>query len=115
MITSVMCQKEDRIQRQQFSSGKRSFGQGKGVERHRKGFSSLTMDSGDKSSIPDGLAACEGPFCSVRFEPSGMKIKPKRYCCGECKMDAWALRRSAKLLTNLSDAEALKILRRASK
>jgi len=27
------------------------------------------------------------PFCSVEFEPSGLEMEPKRYCCDGCKMD----------------------------
>ena len=59
------------------------------------------------------LEKCSSPVCSVEFEPSGLAMEPKRYCCDSCKMDVYALRRVAKLyrleieaaheaLTNLS-------------
>jgi hypothetical protein len=65
-----------------------------------------------RKGIPEGLASCQSPFCDVRFEQTGMKVKPRRYCCDECKLDVWAIRRTAKLLEGLSDEEALKIVRR---
>ena len=40
-----------------------------------------------------------------------MAISPKRFCCDECKMDAWIIKRAAKLLEGLTDERALKILR----
>ena len=60
----------------------------------------------------DSERVCESPFCSVRFEQSGMEISPKRFCSDACKMDAWALRRVRKLLEEVSDQTALEILRR---
>jgi len=59
----------------------------------------------------EGLANCQRPFCDVRFPQTGMKMKPRRYCCDECKVDAWAIRRVAKLLAKLSDDEAIQILK----
>src|SRR5262249_22056194 len=59
----------------------------------------------------DGLRRCESPLCSVEFEPSGLPVKPKRFCCDRCKQDASILRRAADLLKNLSDEKALAILR----
>jgi hypothetical protein len=53
---------------------------------------------------------CASPLCSVEFEPSGLKMKPKRFCCDQCKQEASILRRAAKLLEGLSDAEVLEIL-----
>ena len=64
-----------------------------------------------RNGTPEGLANCRSPFCDVRFEQTGMKIKPRRYCCDGCKLDLWAIRRVAKLIAELSDEQALKIMR----
>ena len=59
------------------------------------------------------LEKCSSPVCEVKFEPSGLAMEPRRYCCDGCKTDVYALRRVAKLyglevevmheaLTNLS-------------
>ena len=42
------------------------------------------------------LVKCSSPVCNVKFEPSGLDIKPKRFCCADCKMDVWAIRRVAR-------------------
>jgi len=47
--------------------------------------------------MSETLDKCASPVCSVEFEPSGLAIKPRRFCCDECKMDVYALRRVAKL------------------
>jgi hypothetical protein len=57
------------------------------------------------------MKRCESPICAVEFEQTGMAIAPRRFCCPECRMDAWTIKRVAELLKQLSDAEALKILR----
>jgi hypothetical protein len=54
---------------------------------------------------------CASPICSVRFEQTGLKIEPKRYCSDQCRQQASIIRRAAKLLEKVSDREALKILR----
>jgi hypothetical protein len=69
------------------------------------------MDDEAKNSIPEGLATCQSPFCDVRFEQTGMKVKPRRYCCDECKLDLWAIRRAAKLLDRLSDDAVIEVVR----
>jgi hypothetical protein len=38
--------------------------------------SSLTMESDATNGIPEGLAICQSPMCNVRFEQTGMKVKP---------------------------------------
>ena len=59
------------------------------------------------------LEKCASPLCSVEFEPSGLAIKPRRFCCDQCKQEASLIRRVAALyrlevelmheaLTNLS-------------
>ena len=47
-------------------------------------------------TMPD-LEKCSSPVCDVEFEPSGLDIKPKRYCCDGCKMNVYAIRRVAKV------------------
>ena len=47
--------------------------------------------------MSETLDKCASPVCSVEFEPSGLAIKPRRFCCDECKMDVYALRRVGKL------------------
>jgi hypothetical protein len=51
----------------------------------------------DENIGVSGQRKCLSPLCYVRFEPSGLEMKPGRYCCDECRMDAYALRRVAKL------------------
>ncbi len=51
------------------------------------------------------------PVCDVEFEPGGMAISPKAYCCEECRKDAWIIKRAAKLLKRYSDKQVLEILR----
>jgi hypothetical protein len=64
-----------------------------------------------RNGIPEGLASCLSPLCAVSFRQTGMKIKPRRYCCDACKLDVWAIRRAAKLLEGLSDDAAIEIMR----
>ena len=63
--------------------------------------------------MAEGLRHCESPLCSVEFEPSGLKMEPKRFCSDQCKQEASLIRRVAALyrlevevmheaLTNLS-------------
>ena len=63
--------------------------------------------------MAEGLRHCESPLCSVEFEPSGLKMEPKRFCSDRCKQEASLIRRVAALyrlevevmhevLTNLS-------------
>lgn len=51
----------------------------------------------ESRGISTGSVKCQFPTCEVRFEPSGLKIKPKLYCCEQCRMDHFALRRIAKV------------------
>ena len=59
----------------------------------------------------EAVTVCASPVCSVSFRQTGMKIKPRRYCSDECKLDAWAFKRVADLLKDLSDDEVLRIVR----
>jgi len=40
-----------------------------------------------------------------------MRLEPRKYCCDQCRQDAWVIKRAAKLLEGFTDAEAIKILR----
>jgi len=46
--------------------------------------------------MSETLEKCVSPVCYEKFEPSGLDIKPKRYCSDGCKLDVYALRRVAK-------------------
>ena len=61
--------------------------------------------------MSEALEKCASPTCEVKFEPSGLAMEPKRYCCDACKMDVYALRRVRKLLEGLSDQRVLEIVR----
>lgn len=61
--------------------------------------------------MPEGLRRCGSPLCSVQFEPSGLKMEPKRYCSDQCKQEASILRRAALLLEGVSDQRVLEIVR----
>ena len=77
----------------------------------------------DRSSILDSVHAvetvemtgsetvCESPVCDVRFPQTGLKMEPRRFCCGTCRQQASLIRRVAKLLEGLTDDEALRVLR----
>jgi hypothetical protein len=45
----------------------------------------------------DSETVCASPLCSMRFEPSGLAIKPRQYCCDRCKQEASLIRRVAEL------------------
>lgn len=56
---------------------------------------------------------CASPLCGTRFEQTGiMRMKPRRYCSAQCRQDTWVLKQAGKLLANLPDDAALKIIRR---
>jgi len=60
---------------------------------------------------------CANPLCDVRFEQTGLAMKPRRFCSDECKQQASIIRRAASLLANhpqayLAELDAY-VLRRA--
>ena len=60
---------------------------------HRSfGIKSLTTSSGQSGSR-------QNPFCKSDIEPlpDGWRRTERRFCSDGCKMDAWAIRRTAKL------------------
>jgi hypothetical protein len=69
------------------------------------------VDDVETASSHEAATVCASPVCSVSFEQTGMKIKPRRYCSDECKMDAWAFKRMARLLEGLADERVIQILR----
>jgi hypothetical protein len=54
---------------------------------------------------------CESPACSDEVKPVKHGGDPQKYCNEQCRLDAWAIRRAAKLLEGVSDERALEILR----
>src|SRR6516165_2900556 len=66
-----------------------------------------------RASLQDGGTACVGPFCTNRFEGSGPRVRPKRYCSKECRQQASVIRRAAVLLADLPPSVVLAILARA--
>lgn len=72
----------------------------------------LTVMQNEQASIPSGSAGvCEGPGCSNRFEPSGPKVRPRRFCSAECCQRASIIRRAAEILAGLSDEQVLRMIR----
>jgi hypothetical protein len=69
-----------------------------------------TVNAVESASLKDS-GTCESPVCSVRFDQTGMAINPRRFCCDQCKMDAWTIRRVAKLLENATDERLIEIMR----
>jgi hypothetical protein len=56
---------------------------------------------------------CKSPLCDVPFPQTGLKIEPRRFCCGECRQQASIIKRAAKLLKGLSDERVLEIIQGA--
>jgi hypothetical protein len=73
-----------------------------------------TLVKNDSERVPEGSLTCSSPVCEVRFEQTGTKMEPRKYCCDRCRLDAWHLREASKLLENETDERALAILRRLS-
>lgn len=75
----------------------------------------LTLVKNDSERVSEESVTCSSPVCEVRFEQTGIeRLEPRQYCGKECRMDAWAIRRTAKLLADVSDKRVLEILRRLS-
>jgi hypothetical protein len=55
---------------------------------------------------------CESPVCSDELKLGKHGGDPQKYCNRECRMDAYAIRRAAKLLEGKSDQEKLNVLKR---
>jgi hypothetical protein len=66
-----------------------------------------------QSGSSKGPGTCGSPVCSVRFDQTGMAISPKRFCCDQCKLNTWAIRKAAKLLKGYSPADVYEILMEA--
>jgi hypothetical protein len=72
----------------------------------------LTLVRNDSGEVIGGSLSCQSPVSIVRFEQTGvMRLEPRKYCCDQCRQDAWGIKRAAKLLEGLSDTEVLRILR----
>ena len=57
---------------------------------------------------------CHNPLCVAPVVSHPKAVKPRRYCCDGCKLDAWAFRRVSKLLLPLGSKgwEILRILQK---
>jgi len=64
----------------------------------------------ETSSLKDS-ESCGNPLCAKRFAPSGLRIKPRRFCSEICKQQASILHRAAVLLSGLPDSAVIAILR----
>jgi hypothetical protein len=92
---------------------------GHGVDEGRPGrrrngavSEAFTLARNDSQEVFEGSLSCQSPVCEVRFEQTGvMRLEPRKYCCDQCRQDAWVIKRAAKLLEGFTDAEAIKILR----
>ena len=58
----------------------------------------------------DSGVVCANPLCSVSFKQTGLAIKPRRFCCDECKQAASIIKRAAAFLAPLGKEKAWKIL-----
>jgi hypothetical protein len=48
--------------------------------------------------MSDRSLKCSSPVCDVEFKQTGIvRMEPRKYCSKGCRMDAWALKRVAKL------------------
>jgi len=70
-----------------------------------------TVNAVESDLRNDSKTVCDSPVCSVRFDQTGMAISPKRFCGNACKMDVWAIKRVSRLFEDLTDDEALRIIR----
>jgi hypothetical protein len=56
---------------------------------------------------------CQNPVCDTAVESleNGWRRTERRFCSDGCKMDAWAIRRVARLLENETDERVIEIIR----
>jgi hypothetical protein len=54
---------------------------------------------------------CDNPLCDASFEQSGTVMQPRKFCCNDCRMNAWIIRRAAKLFESIPRLRVLEILR----
>jgi hypothetical protein len=85
--------------------------QGPGTRVEERSLILGTVHTVETTLTTDSETGCESPLCDVRFPQTGLKIEPRRFCCGECRQEASLIRRVAKLLERLTDDEKLKALR----
>lgn len=53
--------------------------------------------------------ACASPLCDVRFQQTGLVMKPRRFCSDECKQHASIIRRAVSLLATLGEERACEV------
>jgi len=64
----------------------------------------------ETASLKDS-ESCLSPLCTNRFAPSGLKIKPRRFCSEICKQQHSIIHRAAVLLAGLPDIAVIAILK----
>ena len=59
---------------------------------------------------------CSSPICNNEIEPEGENWRrtPKKFCSERCKTDAWAIRKTAHLLSGLPTGKKIEILEAVS-
>jgi len=57
------------------------------------------------ASPRDSETVCESPLCDNRFQQTGLKIEPRRFCSDQCRQQASLIRRVGALLNDLPDQE----------
>jgi hypothetical protein len=55
---------------------------------------------------------CSSPICNNEIEPEGENWRrtPRKFCSERCKTDAWAIRKTADLLSGLPTEKKIEIL-----
>lgn len=76
----------------------------------RRGTSKQSVNALETASSRGSLPVCESPVCPEQVKP-GARGSPKRFCSTDCRLNAWAIRRVAKLLKGFSDEKVLEVLR----
>jgi hypothetical protein len=72
----------------------------------------FTLGKTQEQRTSEPLLTCSSPVCDVQFHQTGMmRMEPRRFCCPECRMDAWVIKRASKLLEGLADERVIQILR----
>lgn len=57
----------------------------------------------------ESLTDCASPLCDVRFQQTGLAMKPRRFCSDECKQHASIIRRAMSLLATLGEERACEV------
>jgi hypothetical protein len=64
----------------------------------RANIEALTLAKNDSERVSERSLTCQSPVCKDQFEQTGIeRLEPRKYCDKDCRMDAWAIRRTAAL------------------